>query len=198
MLLFNYGFYAYWEEYNLANKTFGTQKVVFDGPNKLIFVSEGVTALSVKVDIYSAYKEWLLDPEHDNLKYDLALSVVGGDPITDTESLGDTYFLENGWRIQPYPGNYILDITGNIYTREAGGNPVNPVSGVSTSFTRSAISQTSIAGGSATESRLLEIWRILGLDALNGQTVTDTSITVGDITLTISQPDEDTTTVTRS
>lgn len=198
MLVFNFGFYAYWEEYNPLNKTFGTQKVVFDGPNKLILVSLGVTSLDVKVDIYSAWKEWLLDPEHDNAKYLLALGVVGGDPITADTSLGDTYFLENGWRLKPYVGDYVLDITGNIYTREAGQNPVVPTSGVSTSFTRSALTTTTIAGGSATESRLLEIWRILGLDGLNGQTVTDTSITVGDITLTISQPDEDTTTVVRT
>jgi hypothetical protein len=117
--------------------------------------------------------------------------------------VGDTYFLENGWRIQPWiPGangsnGYILDIVGNIYTREPGQNPVNPVSDVSVTLTRSNITETAIVGGNTTLTRLNEIWQILGLGGT--QTITDTSIRVGDITLTITQSaDESTTTVDRS
>ena len=48
------------------------------------------------------------------------------------------------------------------------------------------------------ESKVLELWELMGLDPLNTKTITDTSITVGGITLNISQPDDNTTEVTRS
>jgi hypothetical protein len=119
------------------------QKVSFDGPNKIIFVAEGVTELDVRIDLYSAWKEWV--------QYSLefpqsavwlkAFSVVGGDPITDTIDLGVTYFLENGWRIQPFPSKspYTLTIKGNIYTRESGETINKFAEGVSVSLERSNI-----------------------------------------------------------
>lgn len=200
-LTFNYGNWQFWSPYDPSNETFGPQKVSFDGINKLINVAEGVTTLDFQEDVYAAWKEWLFDPTQENTKYLFAITGLGGDPITSETFVGDTYFLENGWRIKPWPTStgYILDIIGNVYTRETGGNPVVPTSNVSVTLTRSNITETAIAGGAATESRLLDIWRILGLDSVNPQLITDTSITVGDITLTISHNEtQDTTTVTRS
>lgn len=193
MIHFNYGEWTYWDPNEV-----GPQKVTFDGPNKLILVNEGELSIDVQRDVYSNWKEW--STQRENLAFQEAVSVLGGDPITDTTFVGDTYFLENGWRIQPYASQagYILDVVGNIYTREAGQNPVNPTPNVSVTLTRSNITETAIAGGTATESRLLEIWRILGLDAANPQLVRDTSITVGDITLSITNNDvTETTTVER-
>jgi hypothetical protein len=138
-LTVNYGNWTFWESYNENNFTYGTQKVTFDGPNKLILINEGETDIDVKVDIYSAWKEWTRIPFYNNLLYDVSMSSVGGDPITDTEFLGSTFFLENGWRIKPYAGNYILTIAGNLYTREVGENPVVPTEGVSVSLTRSNV-----------------------------------------------------------
>jgi len=46
--------------------------------------------------------------------------------------------------------------------------------------------------------KVLEVWQLMGLDLSNPKTITDTSITVNGITLSIGQPDENTTTVTRS
>lgn len=46
-------------------------------------------------------------------------------------------------------------------------------------------------------SKVLEVWQLMGLDLSNPKTITDTSITVNGITLSISQPDEDTTEVAR-
>jgi len=126
---------------------------------------------------------------------------LGGDNITDTTFIGDSYFLENGWRVQPWisGAGYILDVIGNLYTREAGGNPVNPTANISILLTRSNISDTTIAGGENTENRLLEIWRILGLDSVNPQQIRDTSITVGDITLNIVNSEQNgLTTISRS
>lgn len=190
---FNYGEWTYWDPAYV-----GPQKVTFDGPNKLILVNENETTIDVQKDIYSNWKEWAR--QRDNLKFLEAISTLGGDPITGDTFVGDTYFLENGWRIQPWTSGagYILDVVGNVYTREPGGNPVNPTPNVSVTLTRSNITETAIVGGAETESRLLEIWRILGLDALNPQVIRDTSITVGDITLTITNSEvTETTTVER-
>jgi len=196
MLAFNYGEWWRWETADAGG--FPGQKVTFDGPNKLILVNEGETTLDIQTDVYGGWKEWSL--QRDNMKYLEAISTLGGDPITEETFVGDTYFLENGWRIQPWNSynGYILEVIGNIYTREPGQNPVNPTPNASVLLTRSNITETALVGGAATENRLLEIWRILGLDQLNPQVIQDTSITVGNITLTISNNEEtETTTVSR-
>jgi len=177
-ITFNYGHYTYWEDYNPPVYV-GNQKVTFDGPNKLILINEGETEIDVQEDIYSNWKEWML--QTDNAKYLEAISTTGGDPITGTESLGITFFLENGWRISPWPSynGYILTIIGNLYTREEGGNPVNPESGVSVSFTRSSLVQlvTVETGGSGGGSTAEDIW------TYNNRTLTSSSDpTVSEIT----------------
>jgi hypothetical protein len=195
-LVFNYGEWWRWETADAGG--FPGQKVTFDGVNKLILVNEGETTIDIQTDVYGGWKEWSL--QRDNIKYEKAFTSLGGDPITDSTFVGDTYFLENGWRIQPWSSfnGYILDVVGNIYTREAGQNPVNPTPNVSVLLTRANITETAIVGGATTENRLLEIWQILGLDAANQQTIQDTSITVGGITLSITQnSQQDTTTVAR-
>ena len=95
-------------------------KVTFDGDNKLIIVNNGETSLRVDVDIYSDWKKWLL--QSDNIKYPIALSAIGGDPIGGERYLGSTFFLENGWKLRPFEGNHSLTVTGNLYTRD-GSSP---------------------------------------------------------------------------
>jgi hypothetical protein len=101
----------YWDYWELRDN------VTFDGENKLIIINNGVTSLDFKKDIYSPWKEWI--STLDNMKYQLAISVVGGDPITGEISLGTTFFLENGWKIRPYEGDHILSLTGNVFSRDA-------------------------------------------------------------------------------
>jgi len=136
MIHVNYGNWWQWEEYP-------NQKVAFDGLNRIIYVNEGVTELDVRIDLYSAWKEWIdASPEAPTPSAWLkAFSVVGGDPITETQDLGTTYFLENGWRIQPFASKtpYTLTIKGNIYTRESGGTINKFAEGVSVSLERSNI-----------------------------------------------------------
>ena len=119
------------------------QKVVWDGEAKIIYVNEGVTEINVSVDLYSAWKEWILNAqdETDPAAWEKAFTAVGGDPITDTQDLGVTYFLENGWRIQPFASgkSYTLTVSGNLYTREPGETPFLFAEGVSTSLVRSNI-----------------------------------------------------------
>ena len=141
----NYGDWSFWRTYNPSGGYYGSTKVAFDGINKLILVSEGTISLNVKEDIFSVWKRWMQIPGTNNSRYLAAISAVGGDPITTTEFLGATFFLENGWRIQPWAGKYVLSIVGNLYTREVNGNPVNPTQGVSVSLVRSNLVDGRIA-----------------------------------------------------
>lgn len=137
-----YSHWYFWED-DPDNQFFGTQKVAFDGPTKTIFVAQGVTELDVKEDIYEAWKEWqIVSPEQGTaMTWPKAITAIGGDPISDTQNVGTTFFLENGWRIQPRPTGdpYVLSVTGNIYTRETGENPFLFAEGVSVSLVRSNI-----------------------------------------------------------
>jgi len=140
---------------------FGTQKVAWDGRNRIIYVNEGVTELDVKIDIYSAWKEWVLaSPEYPTAStWKEAISAIGGEPLNDTLNVGSTFFLENGWRIQPFASKnpYILTVNGNIYTREAGGNPFLFAEGVSVNLTRSNIVDQVVATSSLSSGDLASI-----------------------------------------
>lgn len=138
-IIFNYGYWEFWANYDPPNGYYGSHKVAFDGLTRTILVAQGVTELNVKEDLYSAWKHWVQVPDRNNAAWVEAMSAVGGDPVTDVQSLGTTFFLENDWKIQPAPGQYLLSIVGNLYTREIGGAPVNPEQGVSVSFVRSNI-----------------------------------------------------------
>lgn len=93
--------------------------VTFDGPNKIITEIAGGTENELDViEIYSEWKEWTM--LSDNLKFLHAFGVVGGDPITPTQNLGSTFFMENGWRVRPAELSHKLTLVGNIFTREPG------------------------------------------------------------------------------
>lgn len=107
-----YNNWQFWAPYNPTIGFYGTQKCVFDGPNKLIYVNEQDSEISVKQDVYSAWKEWASFT--DNAKYLPAIRVTGGDPIAGTTSFtGDTYFLINGWR---FLIDHSVVIDGVIYS----------------------------------------------------------------------------------
>ena len=95
---FNFYFWEFWAPYDPQNGYYGNQKCTFDGLNKLILINPSETEVSVKEDIYSAWKEWT--SVADNSKFLSAIRVTGGEPITGTNLFtGDTYFVTNGWRI---------------------------------------------------------------------------------------------------
>jgi len=134
MAFLSSNFYYNWDYWELDHK------VTFFGIEKIIQINEGVTNVDVKRDIYSSWKEWA--SLQDNVKFPIAISAIGGEPITSTTAVGATYFLENGWRIRPWSGNYILTIDGNVYTREAGGAPTfapEIKSTITISFNRSSL-----------------------------------------------------------
>lgn len=116
-----FGNWDYWELYH---------KVTFDGANKLITINPGETAISVKQDLYSAWKEWV--GTRDYAKYLPAIRTTGGDQ-TPTGYSGDMYFLMNGWQIVvPHE----IQIDGILYHDdpippyivEAGGGVIATVS----------------------------------------------------------------------
>lgn len=121
MLLFNYGNWQFWGAY-APPLYLGEQKVAFDGLNKLIIVNQDITELDFRVDVFSAWKEWVLDPNQTNSKYVSAVTAIGGDNISNARQLGTTYFLENGWRMRTWEGDHALTVTGNVFTRE--GDPL--------------------------------------------------------------------------
>lgn len=69
-------------------------------------------------DVYSAWKEWIKNPNHINALYPSAMSVVGGDPLPGSRALGTTFFLENGWKMRTWEGDHELTVTGNFFTRD--------------------------------------------------------------------------------
>lgn len=106
-----YGFWEFWAPYDPQAGYYGQQKVVFDGPNKKIYVVPDSGSISVKEDIYSNWKEWV--QVRDHAKYEQAIRVSGGDPIADGTTTGDIYFLINGWQIIV---DQNLDIYGVIFS----------------------------------------------------------------------------------
>lgn len=121
MLALGFADWTYWEAYN-PPQFLGAQKVTFDGFQKLILINEGETEINFRVDVYSAWKEWVKEPNHINAAFEPAIIAIGGDPLPGDRALGTTFFLENGWRMRTWEGSHALTVTGNVFTRE--GDPL--------------------------------------------------------------------------
>lgn len=84
-------------------------------------------------EVYSEWKEFAAQtagsPSTGSLGIPPAIRQVGGDPTSDTEGLGITYFLTNGWRFKGAEGHHRLQIDGNVYTDPAGQSISIPVDG---------------------------------------------------------------------
>ncbi len=98
--------YYFWDNWDLYHK------VTFDGEARTITVWDSVTALDIKIDVYSDWKEWI--QTYDNSKFLPAIRTIGGDPLGEQIYAGDIYFLINGWRL-------VVDltkvkITGALYS----------------------------------------------------------------------------------
>jgi len=115
--------------------------VTFDGPNKLIIISQSVAEINVYNEIYSPWKEWV--KEGDNSKYLQAMRSTGGDPITQTTSIGRYFFLLNGWKLEP-PADYDtlgeINLIGNVYSDD-GSNIFSTVTTPDAVLMRQTVSQ---------------------------------------------------------
>ena len=96
---------AFGEEWGLA------EKVSFNGVTKRITVNSGVTSLSIRNDVYSAWIRWL--EREDNARFLQAIRFSGADPIPGGET-GVTFFLTNGWKLVYDPNT--VAINGVLYS----------------------------------------------------------------------------------
>ena len=71
-LIYNYNNWWRWAPREEGGAPF--QKVTFSGPERIIYVAPDVTELDVKIDIYSAWKEWNLYSQEAPHCYSLARS----------------------------------------------------------------------------------------------------------------------------
>lgn len=168
-----YGYWDFWLEYD---------KVVFDGPNKYIWIVPGTTTINVKEDLYVPWKEWVQSNPDAlvNATYLYAMRAVGGDPLPGNRYLGSTFFLSNGWRIKPYEGDYSLIVNGVLYTEEGD----SPFLGADGFFNNIRIEMTvsnivDVVGISASDIREA-VWEVNPIDYENeddtmGQEITNIS-----------------------
>lgn len=90
--------------------------VTFDGNNLFIQLSS-IGSFDVKTDMYSAWKEWVL--QSDNAKYPPAFDTIGGDSIGNNQEVAPYFFCRNdlGWRIKMPTENGEIIISGNLFAR---------------------------------------------------------------------------------
>lgn len=101
-------------------------KCTFVGETRQIIVNPGFDEISVKRDIYSAWKEWA--QLRDNAKFLPAVRNIGGDPTTGNLLAGDIYFLINGWTVVI---NHRVKVNGVLFNDDAeDAYIVNPGGGV--------------------------------------------------------------------
>lgn len=125
-------------------------KVVFDGENKLIYVNQNESVISVKEDIYSAWKQWF--QVRDNSKFLPAIRTIGGDPVGAGKYAGDIYFLMNGWKIVV---NHAVSLDGTLYN-DTGESPyiILAGGGVTATVSNLAYAIESATGGLTPEQQI--------------------------------------------
>lgn len=106
--------FGFWEEWQLQGN------VTFDLFNKLIIVNPGITQISIKDDVYSAWKRWTR--VQLNSRVPPAIRTTGGDPAGD-QFTGDVYFLINGWRLMLDPA--LVSIIGVLFSDDFTSPTVN-------------------------------------------------------------------------
>jgi hypothetical protein len=116
------------------------------------------------VEIYSEWKDWV--KLSDNAKYYPAFRFVGGDPITDTQDLGITYFLLNGWRIKPAELSHKLTVVGNLFTDPSGFSAFVDTNGAFTVNTETRVSN--LVDSAVSRLDLTQLLTEVYIDPING------------------------------
>jgi len=98
------------------------QYVTFSGYTKKIIIKPGVEDLDVQIDLYSDWKEWVL--EDDNSKWEAAFRTFGGDETSASQFAPRYFFLINGWKL--YAEDVDVVIQTNLYSDD-GEPPVDRV-----------------------------------------------------------------------
>lgn len=94
----------------------------FNGSTHKIVMDAGSTEYNV-VGTYTAFVDWSM--LSDNLKYDFAFNVAGGNDINVVAgtSIPKYTFLINGWSAAPDEASHTLTVTQGILLVSGGGNP---------------------------------------------------------------------------
>ena len=88
------------------------EKVIFSGNTHEIWIKTGVTDIDVQLDMYSPWKEWVMD----NPEWTAAFRTFGGDPTTTSQFAPRYFFLINGWRV--IAKNVSVSIQTNLYSED--------------------------------------------------------------------------------
>ena len=114
--------------------------VTFDPINlRIVEISAGGDNELSVLEIYSEWKQWLLD-DPSRLGYPAAFREVAGDPTSSSESLGIAYFLQNGWKIRPAELSHKLTLVGDLFYDPAGLSCFVPTLGAFTVNTETRLS----------------------------------------------------------
>jgi hypothetical protein len=89
-------------------------KVTFDPTTKTIKFKTGVTSVDFQVDIYSDGKEDWLSSETLS-KYIFPVRSIGGNVLSSGKIIEPTFFLMNGWQLEPDDANHEVSIFGNVF-----------------------------------------------------------------------------------
>ena len=89
-------------------------KVIFYPLTKTIKLKPGVRSLDFKVEVYSDGKEeWLADASLR--KYIFPILTEGGKEVPGGKVIESTFFLRNGWQMEPASEDHEVTIYGNIF-----------------------------------------------------------------------------------
>jgi len=99
------------------------------GPNLIEEIDVGGdNSLSV-LEIFSEWKQWLVDDPGARLGLPQAFSVVGGEPKSPTTDLGQAFFLHPDWKIRPAERDHRLVLVGDIQALGGAESIVLPTLG---------------------------------------------------------------------
>jgi hypothetical protein len=127
-------------------------------------------------EIYSEWKEFTAktagSPSTGGLGFPPAIRQVAGDPITETQNLGITYFVTNGWRFKPAEGNHKWTIEGNVWTDPPGQSVFVPTDGPFTVNTETKVSN--LVDSTVNRLDLAQLLNAVYIDTLRGVAGTGT------------------------
>lgn len=84
-------------------------------PNVIVEISTGGDNTISALEIFSEWKQWLLDGSPSLLGLPQAFTVLGGDPKTPTTELGQAFFMHSpDWVFRPAELDHKLTIVGDI------------------------------------------------------------------------------------
>lgn len=89
-------------------------KVIFDTATKTIKIKTGITSIDFQVDVFSdGKKDWLSDSALN--KFTFPIVSIGGNDAGEGKVVEPTFFIREGWQIEPASEDHEITIYGNIF-----------------------------------------------------------------------------------